>query len=470
MKFSKVIGNIDPTIIIKAEAHMERLFLEFGMKPDKRDIGSKLGGSPLLFALLVPTEHIATANIPTAATTGTKFYWNPHYILSKSILGLRLIAAHESWHSLYLHPDRRGSRNLKIWNIAVDYIVNKTVMDDLKLLRYDPSTIFRKELGEFLTLQQLEDWCKNPNWLLNAQSETIPSLTLPKLDEERELTDQEKKALDQHQKTIKFFFADPDLPEQFQTAEKLYQHLFDLFKQYPQAGKMVMGNADTIDYHVDAEETQQEAAKRVAKAIEMAKRMAGTVPKALEQELGALLQPKIKWQDIIRHQMIRTKDGNTKNDWTRFRSRALFAGLLIPKRINLQSRFAVLLDTSASMRMEEKILGVSQLQALDERAEGVLVCADSQVYWDKAIALKRFDRASLSSLKYIGGGGTKLHDFINNYKKHLNEVDFLIVITDGALDLNDIKQMKQPALPVYWLLVANEKFSPPFGKTLQLTE
>jgi len=471
MKFAKIIGNIDPDKVISVEKKIEAVFLDLGLSPDPaKKLGTGLGGCPLHFSLVVPAQHILTNNVPNAATNGKVFYWNPDFVLAKSIIGLRLVVAHESFHALYMHPDRIGSRNRKIWNIAADYVVNHLVMDDLLFRRYDPSALFRKELGDFLTLKQLEEWCKNPNWLPYASQTILPDLELPNPEENRELTAQEKENLQHRQKTVKFFFADPNLLEKYRSPEKLYQYLSDLFKQYPQAGNLVMGNSDTLDHHIDAEATQEEMAKHLARAIEMSKRMAGTVPAALEQELGLLLQPKIRWQDVIKFQMLRTRDGNQRSDWTRFRSRPLFAGLLVPKKVDYRAKFIVLLDTSASMHQDETILGISQLQSLDERAEGKITFCDTKVAWDKTIELKRFDCGSLQNIKPRGGGGTQLASFFNEYQKNLGAADFLIVITDGGLDAADIKKMRTPSIPTYWLQVADTDFTAPFGKVFKLTE
>jgi predicted metal-dependent peptidase len=473
MKFSKIIGKIEPDLICQAEKKLEKIFLELGLNPKPSSIGTGLGGSPLLFALMFPVEHIATTHVPTAATTGRKFFWNIHFILSKSLLGLRLICCHEAWHCLYMHAQRRGRRDPHLWNIAVDYLVNFTVMDDLKLRGRDPAATFKKELGNFLTLSQLEELCKDPkaipddfDTVLVDPDMEMPSLPMPHPEENRDLTQQEKDAMEEKTKMVKFFFADPKLPEAMRSPEKIYQYLLDLQTKYPDSSVFDFGG--TIDEHMDAEESQEEMAKRIARAMDMTKRMAGKVPGALEDELGALLAPKIRFQDAIRAQMLRSRDGHSQNDWTRFRSRAFFAGLLIPKRIDQRCKFACLLDTSMSMSKDNMAYGVSQLQSLDQRAEGSIVYADAKVYWDKAIKLQRFNKTTLQNLKPVGRGGTVLASYFDEYKKHLGQADFLIVITDGGLLDEDLAKMKNPQVPVFWLITNEGDFVAPFGKVYKL--
>src|SRR5579859_3913486 len=116
MNFSKVIGKIDKELVKQAENFLTQIFVELGTKYDNTHIGSKLGGDAMVFSLMYPIEHICTLNIPTAATDGKRFYWNPKFVLKQSKIGLRIICAHEAWHAVYMHPARRGSRLPRLWN------------------------------------------------------------------------------------------------------------------------------------------------------------------------------------------------------------------------------------------------------------------------------------------------------------------------------------------------------------------
>ena len=162
MKFSRVIGKIDPKLVEQAENRLGKVFLELGVRYDNEHVGSGWGGDPLIFSLMYPVEHVCTNNIPTAATDGKRFYWNPKFVLKHSVKGLRIICGHEAWHAIYMHPSRRGSRNPKLWNIAVDYIVNGTVMEDFKARKRDAALEFNKNLGRYMDLQQFCQLVKNP--------------------------------------------------------------------------------------------------------------------------------------------------------------------------------------------------------------------------------------------------------------------------------------------------------------------
>jgi len=566
MKFSRVIGKVDPKLVAQAEEKLSQVFLELGTRYNNEHVGTGMGGDPLIFGLMYPVEHVCTLNMPTAATDGKRYYWNPKFVIKQSRIGLRIICGHEAWHALYMHPQRRGSRLPKLWNIAVDYIVNGTVMDDFKARRMDPKEMFSKHLGKYMTLTQYAEMLKNPFAPIKGfedlkpgdQDQADPSVELPGPNEDRELTPKEIKELERKEKATKFFYADPDLDEEMKRPERIYDFLYNLLPKCPKCGSVgmykmpskgkgkdkgkdkgksdkqdqgqgkdkqktqgqdqgqndqhdhgdgqpcncpdhqgqdqgdqgqggqggqdqgesccggcgggfdIFGFGSTLDDHMDTEESEEKLAKRISDAMEAAKKMAGHVPAALEDELGKLTAPKVTWQDIIRTRLLKARAGNGRNDWTRFRTRPMFAGLLVPKRKNYYAHFGCLLDTSGSMGKEDMAFGLSQLAALDERSEGTVVPADATLYWDKATKLKKANFEELAKVKIFGRGGTQFAEFFTDYEEHIGACDFLIVITDGFLLDTDIASMKHPGKDVIWLITSGSAFNPPFGRAFDL--
>lgn len=591
MKFHRVVGKFGDGVIDKTEAILSRVFLELGLSPNNEFAGSKFGGDPLIFSLMYPMQHIATTAIPTAATDGRRYYWNPKFVLSKSKIGLRLVCEHEAWHAIYTHPERRGKRLPKLWNVAVDFVVNGNAMDNLRARKMDPGAVFKKELGNFVTLENYADYFRNPFKPIKGSEDWVPEppelahINFNHPGDDKELTEEQLKKLAASEKKVKYYFADPELPKDMRRPEKIYDYLFKLLPKCDKCGKVGMykipekpndpilphkhsdekpkdepeeqdsqdeseenadqqdsidetdhnhddddnlptddqhacdsdskgkGNGpskpgssgkgsapgkkgqsagtngtkgpcgscgggydifdfgDTLDEHIDADEAPEAMAKRMADAIASAKQMAGSIPAALEDELGKLLAPKVRWQDLVRVKMSKARDGNTKNDWTRFKSRPLFAGLFNPKKTNQICRFACLLDTSASMSREMMTWGVSQLQSIDERSEGWIVPADATIYWKEATKLRRVNPAEISQVKIVGRGGTKYAEFFRDYKKELGaNIDFLILITDGQLLVQDVAEMVNPGIDVIWLITGGSIFDAPFGRVFDLDD
>lgn len=570
MQFDRIIGTIDPKIIATAEDKLTQVFLELGSGIQNDFMPTSLGGDPLIFALIVPAQHVATLNIPTAATDGKKFYWNPQWLATKNLLGIRLSCYHESAHALYMHPQRRGRRILKLWNIAVDFIVNGMIMEDLFIRKEKSEVKMRKAfiegLGNFCTLEQCIAMFKDPNAKVPGMEHWIPEpedpneVQLPAPDDDRELTAEEKTCLENKKLNFKFFYADPHLEEDMKRPERIYDILYHYLPQCPECGRVgiypnpqkvarditpketpkeapktrapnkkedghdhghnhasdsqnqgpaqqsggsssgnskgtsseqknqkgasgangqcgtctggfdILDFGDTVDQHMDTVEDPEEMAKRVSDAMQAAKEMAGTIPGALAEELALLSTPKIRWQDFIRTKCARARAGNSRNDWTRFRTRPMFAGLIIPKRTNVFAKFVCLLDTSASMTAEDMAFGVSQLSILDERSEGIIVPADAQIYWEDATKVRNANAAELCKIKIVGRGGTKFAEFFDEYEKKLGKADFLIIITDGVLDPKDMSKMQNPGKDVIWLITSSTKFVAPFGRVFDLVD
>lgn len=567
MKFSKIIGKIDDKLIHQAEEKLSTIFLELATRYNNEHVGTGMGGDPLIFGLMYPVEHIATLNMPTAATDGKRYYWNPKFVLKQSKIGLRIICGHEAWHALYMHPQRRGSRLPKLWNIAVDYIVNGTVMDDFKARKMDPKEMFNKHLGAYKTLQEYSELLKDPfkdqALIDNAiEEQNIPKVELPKANEDKELTEDQIKELERREKKEKFFFADPGLDEEMRRPEKIYDILYALLPKCPKCGSIgiyqkpksekdkkkgkkdkgeqegqeqsskgkkkgsgsdksnqhdhgdgnpcdcpndsgnqegegqdngnqdgkdqgcghgcdscgagtngidVFGLGGTVDDHLDTEESEEKLAKRISDAMETARKMAGHVPSSLEDELGALIAPKVSWQDFIRTRLIKARNGYNKNDWTRFKTRPMFCGLLVPKRKSYHANFGCLLDTSGSMSRDDMAFGLSQLTALDEKSEGWVIPADAEIYWDKSTKIKKANAEELSKVKVVGRGGTMFSGFFTDYEKNIGKCDFLVVITDGWLLDSDMAQMQNPGIDVIWLITSNNSsFKPSFGRVFDL--
>lgn len=565
MKFNRVIGDIDEKLVTQAEEKLSSVFLELGTSYTNDHVGTGLGGDPLIFTLLYPMEHICTLNIPTAGTDGKRYYWNPKFVMKQSKIGLRIVCAHEAWHAIYMHPQRRGSRLPRLWNIAVDYIVNGAVGEDFSARKHNAAELFQKNLGSFYTLNEYAEILKDPFSAKNQkasanikQAKSAPKF--PKPDDDRELTPQEIQDLEDYERRSMTFFFDPNLEDDMKSPEKIYNYLYSLLPKCDTCGRVgvykdpnkdkdqnqqnaggknkgdqqdgdgekgkkgkkgkkpsndqgegdqsnnqhnhggndpcdcgdgqcqgnqsgdgnsdehgcpscgggydIFGLGDTLDEHMDSEESEEKLAKRVSDAMEAAKKMAGRIPATLEDELGKLTAPKIVWQDVIRSRMIKARAGNSRNDWTKSRTRPMFAGLYVPKKRSNFSRFACLIDQSGSMSNDDIAFGLSQLQAIDDRAEGTLVPADCEIYWNKALKIRNCKAEELLKLKRVAGGGTAFANFFTDYKKELKEdQDFLVIITDAYLLDSDIAEMKDPGVDVFWIVTSgHESFKPPFGK------
>ena len=80
--------------------------------------------SVFISTIALSAKHIITDSVPTAATNGTKIYYNPDFIAKQTVQELAGLIAHECWHIAFQHIARRGSRDPAQWNYAGDYVIN----------------------------------------------------------------------------------------------------------------------------------------------------------------------------------------------------------------------------------------------------------------------------------------------------------------------------------------------------------
>jgi len=627
MKFDKIIGKCDPKIIREAEDKLSGIFTELSLGYDNKSMGTGIGGDPLIFQLVYPVPHICDATaiqldeikkkeedleeriekgeiIPedeqisedfkkfrkqmgrrvlrTAATDGRRFYWNPKFIIDQDRLGLRIVVAHEAFHAMYTHPSRRGSRMPKLWNIAVDYKVNFTIMEDLKSREIrDHADVFTKHLGEFITLEEYAAFLRDPFNPPPRLAHLNPTLGL------RKMADPAYE--DPYGDVPPMYYADANLSEDMKRPENIYEYLLAQIPKCPKCGRLgkykkpeeykqlqkkieedrkkkkkakeaqeakeakenkkkglpmadeegdccedhdhnkdsdnccdhdhgaskqsdpgqgapsasgqpqpgddgsccggdeeggccsecggddseyvdPFGAGDTLDDHIDSDVSEEELGKRISDAMEIAKKMAGKVPGALEDELGSLISPTLSVWDFIRTRLIKARTGVGKNDWARPKSRPMFAGLYSPKKRSHHLNFLCGFDTSGSMSSEDIVFGLSQLQCIDDQGEGFTVGWDSKVYWETMVKLKKVDRESLQKSKVVGRGGTCVSDLFNEYEEHCGKVDMIVVITDGYLFDGELNNVKIPkGVDVVWIITShNPGFKPAFGRVFHL--
>ncbi|RYY05586.1 MAG: hypothetical protein EON55_25925, partial [Alphaproteobacteria bacterium] len=72
----------------------------------------------------------ATDWCATAATDGRHMYYNREFIKSLTKDELMFLVAHEILHCIYDHLGRRGGRDPKLLNMAQDYVINYTLVED----------------------------------------------------------------------------------------------------------------------------------------------------------------------------------------------------------------------------------------------------------------------------------------------------------------------------------------------------
>ena len=472
----------DPGLLSKLQTQVSNCMTRLFQKPDR-------GGNPFLFALTCPRPHELLTEIPglgmpftTAATDGKKYYWFPEFLAKLNADELATVMQHEGYHTTFFHPSRMKSAQPRVRNWAMDYVVNACIEVDHETTQRK-SQLWGGNLGDPISLKDL---CDHIDGKIEAFKKDEPRIFADKSLHGRSpesIYDEIMKhwensprkcgkcgALSMDPKTKK-----PKGKGPCKTRPKCEHDGMCCDKCgteiNPQTGD---GYGDgmpfPMDAHIAGKLSKQEVQSDVMRAAQQAMQMRGTVPSDVQDFLGELLKPTLKFTDIVRSACLRkTHDAGMKNDWKRYRRRYISASprQYLPKRHNHKPRWLAMIDTSGSMSQDDLTYGISQLKVLGNHTEGYIVPCDANVDWSAVTSIKNID--DLKRTKIVGRGGTVFDDFFENFPKHLGTAfDCVVVITDG--DCGEIPMRLRPPLDVVWVITRKDKegFKPSFGRVAPL--
>ena len=487
------------------------------------------GGNPFLFAYAAPKPHELKTELngfhskfTTAATDGRKFYWSPEFLEKLTYDDVVVVMMHEAYHTVFFHCDRMRHSDRKVANIATDYVVNACIEHDFTktnskieywanrpkdsksalgkpwlfkdLLAYiDGAQEPPKEnlmyadvslhgrSPESIYDEIMDHINKSPRRCKSCGSLSMdPKTGKPKKDKGKQPggkgSDKAKgkgagkgdgdEGDEKGQGSGGAGDTDGDgqgQPGGGGCGGNEGEH------ECPDCGSPLDGLGDSMDQHIDTKTTKAEVQQDVMRAAQQAKACRGNVPGSIEDYLGELIKPTLKFTDIIRSALLRkTADEGTKNDYKRFRRRMLAAKLrqYLPKRHGYKPRWLCMLDTSGSMGDMDMAYGISQLKVLGNTTEGFIVPNDTNPRWEAMINVKKSD--DLKRTKIVGRGGTVVSTFLQEFPAKVGrEWDVIVIITDGYIEEVDPKL--RPPCDVVWVITSDHKaFKPAFGRVAPL--
>lgn len=342
----------------------------------------------------------------TAATDGRHLYYNREFIKSLDIKKgeLLFLVAHEVLHCVYDHLGRRGGRDPKMWNMANDYIINWTLIEE-KVGAMPPQGLYDKRYTDAMTSEEVYD-------LLKKDSVTIK---MP-LDEHLELGNDDDKKDGQG-----------NSQGQGQSVEVT-----------------VMGKDGPPK--LSEEDLQRIRSEIKAAMIQAAQAVgAGKVPAGIRRMIEELTNPKLDWRSLLDAQIRSTvKDDYTFQRLSR-RTMALNAAgehgdggfgyrvPLLPAQDVLNTiKIAVAIDTSGSMTEEMLRDFLSEtygIMVTFPSFEVHLFTFDTEIYEPKTFTPENIDEIKDYPMK--GGGGTMFEACWEYMKREGIEPERFIMFTDG---------------------------------------
>lgn len=228
-----------------------------------------------------------------------------------------------------------------------------------------------------------------------------------------------------------------------------------------------------------SEKEQEELRDKIDQALrqgaQLAGKMKGDVPRGIQE----LLEPQVKWEDVLRDFVKVTVKGHDDSTFKRFNRRFLGVDIFLPTTIaHKVGKILVGVDTSGSIggSLLGRFLGELCYIAEEVEPSGITL-----LYWDTAVAsVERYDQSNMkdiaTSTKPAGGGGTDpncvpawmLH---GDNHADVEDVVAIVMLTDGYFYGDDGGAMfEQLGLPVLWCVVGHKGFVPSYGTSVYVEE
>jgi predicted metal-dependent peptidase len=337
---------------------------------------------PFFASLLLKYDMVERKDMQSilAIDAHGQIYYNAKRCEELSVPQLVWGLSHEVLHKVGMHATRRGNRDPKKWNEACDGWVNDTLND--------------AKVGE-----------------------TIPDTV--------------------------------NMPgSRDKTVDEIYNYLMEQQQQPNGGGGKGQGEGngdgdgsgdpmgdDLIDSEgddVSEEEMRQMETQMkidVAQAANAAK-MKGKLPGALERFADEFINVKTPWYDLLERFM--TSKIKIDQSWKRPNRRFMHAGLYLPviDSIGTMGEVVIGVDTSGSVGQEELNEFSGHVNRILEQCnpkKAYVVYCDSEVVHVDEFTPEEFP----IKLKPHGGGGTDMREIVNWTKKHADEAECLIILTDN---------------------------------------
>ena len=315
-------------------------------------------------------------HIPTAGTDGRKFFFNRDFINRLDDKELDFLVGHEVLHCVFDHMEARGDRDPMVYNIAADYNINMTLVE--------------QNIGTVIGKDKLNGGEACLDWKYRGMNSY-------------EIYDQlVKDGVQGNNMDYHFELGDGDAGE-------------------GEGGKKVRGMSEA---------ERKALADEIKQAVINAAQQAGPeVPENIRRMISDLVAPKMDWREVLRT----TLESSIKSDFTFMRpskrsGEVIFPGMNRDEQLNI----TVALDTSGSISPDMIRDFLSEVQGIMGQYSSYkinLFQFDTNVYGYETYTAD--DGRDLSTYEVIGGGGTDF-DIVYKFMEE-NDIhpDQMIMFTDG---------------------------------------
>ena len=378
---------------------------------------------PFIGSISSRLEFVSTKNIPTAATDGKAIYYNPDYFSNLSKGEIVFVVAHEILHVVYDHIFRRGNRNPMIWNMAVDYIVNYTLVKNNIGVMPKGGLFDERFTDEFTSEELYEKLCENEG---NKNTKIDYNFDVH-LDGPTDKTDPQSKG--------------------------------DFNINIRALGKEITEE--------ELEDIRNEI-KSTIFGLKSAFANSGNIPAGIERHIDRLCEPKVNWKEVISN-FVRS---SVKQDYN-FRkpsNKSWVYNILLPSfDVGNEINAHIFIDASGSITDAMLAEFLSEIKNIAESGFDTynlwVSSFDTEVYNSKLFTRDNIDE--LENYKVKGGGGTEFECIFEYLKNNCTEPPkTIIVFTDGYPN-NTWGDPNYCEETIFLINNKDKKIKAPFGITVR---
>ena len=364
-------------------------------------------------ALMLFSEFKSSKEIPTAATDGKKVFINENFFNSLSSSEQNGLILHEVLHMALLHVPRMGSRDLKKWNIAADYVVNDLIIRNSN---------FSLPKGAIKSLKE-EYWDKSVEYIY----EKIPNSMISK-------------------------FSNVDLIP-----------IMDETSSEKDAGKSKHQNIPQLSKEECENFWKDKINLLQNSSMYSDSKLQGFFPGGIEKEIEAVTEPEVDWRSALWKFV-----SKTPSDFDDLDRRFIYKKLYLEGLMTESVIADVCIDTSGSISTEQLDQFMGELNGILSSYPNIKV----NLYYCDTELFGPYELGSNSKIPSAKGfGGTSFIPFFQAIEKTeigFNEINRVAVyLTDGYGNFP-----KNCSIPTMWLATHDglERSGFPFGEVIRISK
>lgn len=374
----------------------------------------------------------------TMGTNGKSICWVREFVEKLSLLELMGVLVHEAMHAALLHPFRfsQGTYQKDRANVAMDLAINDLVQAEGFTLPGKPVTWDQMAAGA-------TGWLYDPQFKGQTWEHIYPQLTEPPEKPKSQCG-----------------CGEGQCPGGKGHGEKPGGRKYQI-----NGGQKGLGG-DLIPNDNPADEAESKI--NTQKAVTVA-RQQGKLPAGMKNVFDDLLEPKIRWNDVLRWWM----KSKRKDDYDprRYNRRMAQSGIYLPTLYSEgMGPMVVVRDTSGSCLgdQEEFLAEIAAIMYETKPDKLILIDCDASIYADgiHEFAYNEGDLLVATAKNFTGGGGTSFKPPFAYIEKENIRPEVLVFLTDLYGDFPGAA----PPYPVLWVVTGDHKPEAPFGLALPLKE